>query len=288
MSKPSAFSCLPDSPGAWIGCFRQRVQRDGKGLSPEQFGRLIGRSGATVRRWESNSLYPDERDIARIADAACLTNQQAWFLSAACTRMDATPPPDERDFKAYMTEVLSSTPYPAMVIDGLFYVRAWNSYVDVLSKGMSRALRQDLHAIAMMLRRYPEALFRPENHQDALREGIRIFWVNTAIHSHRPEYARLISRLRDEPRFLELWMELALGKETAPRQPITFAQSIAGSGAQYRVYSRTISFPPTFYLHEYQPDDELACSRLAAAADRGRARAHFGSRLHWVDLEACC
>ncbi|HEY7270533.1 MAG TPA: hypothetical protein VH951_11965, partial [Dehalococcoidia bacterium] len=246
-----------------------------------------GRSGATIRRWESNTKTPSETDIARFATAACLTSQQVAFLSAACTRQLATPPPDERAFKAYMREVLSSTPYPAMLIDGLYYIRAWNSHVDALAPGTARGLRRDLHPIAMLLRTPSESLFRPDDHMESLRQGLRIFWMNTAIYSRRPEYARLVARLADEPHFRDLWLELALGEEHAPREPITAAGSIGGSGAKYRVYSRPISFPPAYHLHEYQPDDDLAQSRLAALVERGPTRVEFAQRLHWVDVDDC-
>jgi hypothetical protein len=285
MSKQRALTALPDSPGAWIACFRQRVSLEGKPPSPEQFGPLIGRHGVTVRRWEGNHNTPNEREIARIAQVAGLSAQQVAFLSAACTHMRAMPAPDEREFKEYMTDVLSSTPYPAMLIDGLFYVRAWNSYVEAVAPGLGRGLSRDLHAIALMLRADPRVLFRPERHVESLRDGIRIFWMLTAIHSHRPEYQRLIARLAEEPLFSQLWLELAFGCDETVNRPISFAHSIAGSGAQFNVYSRTISFPPSYHLNEYIPDDNTARERLAAVAAAGPPRVSFASRLHWVDPE---
>jgi hypothetical protein len=289
MPKPTASPRLPDSPGAWIACFRHRVQCHGRALSPEDFGKLIGRSGATVRRWESNTTVPAEDDIARIASGANLSPQQFAFLSAACTRIRVMPPPNQRAFRAYMGDVLSSTPYPAMVLDGLFYIRGWNSYVDALAPGVSRVFKTELHTMALMLRSGPEALFDPDQRQAALREGVRIFWMSTATHSHRPEYARLVEDLQDEPQFRDLWMDLALCNGRAPKDPITFAHSLGGSGARFRVYSRTISFPPAYYLHEYQPADALACGRLERLAGRGPPRAYFQRRLHWVDSSVeCC
>ena len=284
MANRPASPPLPDSTGAWIACFRHRVRDEaGRSLSPEQFARLIGCSGATVRRWESNRALPDEGDIARIARAAGLTSQQYAFLSAACTRMRAMPAPDERDFKEYMSEALCSTPYPAMVIDGLFHIRAWNSLMDALGRNMSRSFESDVHPMALMLRANPEVLFRPDQRSDALRAGLRIFWMMTAIFSHRPEYGSLVNDLCQEPNFRDLWMELALGDCEAPREPITLAQSIAGNRASFRVFARPISFPPPYYFYEYQPDDDDARRRLQAARESGPVRVHFHNRLHWVD-----
>ncbi len=155
MPKPSACPPFPDSPGAWIACFRHRIQAGGKPLTPEDFGRLLKKSGATVRRWETNRSSPNEEDIANIAKAAKLSALQAAFLSAACTRMRATPAPNRRDFIEYMDEVLCSTPYPAMLHDGLFYTRAWNSHVEALAPGVTRVLEQEMHPIAAMMRASP-------------------------------------------------------------------------------------------------------------------------------------
>jgi hypothetical protein len=283
MANRPASPPLPDSTGAWIACFRHRVRDEqGRSLSPEQFAPLIACSGATVRRWESNRSVPDEGDIARIARAARLTRQQHAFLSAASTRVRAMPAPDERDFKEYMTEVLCRTPYPAMVIDGLFHIRAWNSLVNALGPNMSRSFTRDIHPIAMMLRADPGVLFRPDQHIDSLRAGLRIFWMTTAVYSHRPEYRALVNGLRPEPHFLDLWTELALGDCNAPREPITLAHSIAGRQAAFRVYACPISFPPLYYVYEYQPADDEASRRLEAVAGSPLS-VHFNSRLHWVD-----
>jgi transcriptional regulator with XRE-family HTH domain len=287
MPKRTASPPFPDSTGAWIACFRQRARDlDGRPLSPEQFARLINRSGATVRRWESNRAIPDERDIARIAEAACLTPQQIAFLSSACTRMRAMPGPDERDFRAYMTELLTATPNPSMILDGLFHVRAWNGLVDALAPRMVESLKQEIHPLRMMLRSDPRVLFKPVNSGDVLRAGIRIFWMITAVHSHRPEYGALIRSLEPEPRFRELWMELALGDAMAPREPITFAHAIVGGPAAFRVYEKPISFPPTYYIHEYQPDDDFSRRRLSEVAERPQA-VHFNQRLHWANTMEC-
>lgn len=255
-------------------------------MSPEDFGRRIRRSGSTVRRWESNRQVPDEADIARIADLAQLTPLQVAFLSAACTRMWAIPAPPKRKFIEHMDQVLCSTPFPAMLLDGLFVVRAWNSYVDALSPGISRTLQRNIHPLAVMMRARPAALLEGEQYEQSLRNGLRIFWMGTAVHSHRPEYAAILAELDREPHFREMWMELALGRECAPVEPIGFPCSLGGSGARLRVYSRTITFPPPYYLNEYQPDDDLSRERLRLLAEKGPPEAFFKPELHWVTAPA--
>ncbi len=286
MSKPTASPRLPDSPGAWIACFRHRVQCNRRAPSPEDFGKLIGRSGATVRRWESNTLVPDDKDIARIAVAARLTSQQAAFLSAACTRMRAIPAPDKRAFKGYMSSVLASTPYPAIVVDSLFYVRAWNSQVDALARGNTRLFAQGVHTIAMMLRAGPETLFRPTEHLESLRAALLYFWMATAVHSHRPEYKSLVQQLAGEPYFRQLWPELALGNDPSGDAPITLERTILGAGARFNVYAWPVWFPPSYQVYEYQPGDEASRARLAELNERAPSRVYFASPLHWVDTDA--
>jgi hypothetical protein len=238
-------------------------------------------SGATVRRWENNRLVPDEGDIARIAEAAGLSPQQTAFLSLACTRTRVMPPPDEREFKAYMGGLLQATPHPAMVLDSLFYVRAWNSYMDAVAPGSSRSFADGSHTITRMLRAGPDVLLRPDDRQDLLRLGLRIFWMNTALYCHRPEYGRLIDHLAEQPRFRDMWLDLALRSDLT-EEPITFVHSIAGARAAFRVYSRTILFPPHYFLHEYFPDDDRAAQRLTRMREDGPPRVYFHRRLHWV------
>ena len=287
MAKRTAGPPFPDSPGDWIACFRNRAQVCGRGPSPEEFGKLIGRSGATVRRWEQNRQMPEEKDIARMAEVCDLSPMQIAFLSAACTRMRAMPAPNRRAFHEYMERTLSCTPYPAMILDGLFYIRAWNSYMDALASGTSRAFRQDIHPMALMMRSGPNRLLGPGDKESNLQQGLRIFWMTTAVHCHRPEYANMLADLDREPRFRQLWMNLALGKD-APNSPISFARALVSDGPHFEVYSRTITFPPTYYLNEYQPADEGSRERLRLIAEQGPPQVHFRRNLHWVNSDCAC
>jgi len=281
VASPGPEPPLPDSPGRWLCAFRHRVQNEaGKSISPEDLGRRIGRSGATVRRREANQLAPDEDEIGRIAEALGLSPLQTAFLSEAFTRTRVMPAPPEEEFRAHMTPVLSGE-YPAMLMDRLLFCRAWNSYTDALGRGTSGALANTPHPMVLMFRDRLQALGEGAGRREVLRWGVRIFWITTAALSHRPEYAELVKLLGQEPGFRELWLELACG-EPPVAEPLDFAYSLGGNGAQFRVFQRRIVLPPDYYLHEYVPDDDLARERLAALRTEGPPTVFFERDPHWV------
>ena len=140
----SAEPPIPNSPGRWLTAFRHRARPTatgsppsqprttggrsaGRPVSPEHVARHVGCSGATVRRWEADLLAPDEEEIGRIAEICHLSPLQRAFLSAAFSHAHALPPPSEAPFREFMSRELS-IPYPARVLDGLYYVRATNSF----------------------------------------------------------------------------------------------------------------------------------------------------------------
>src|SRR5438874_2302016 len=84
----------------------------GRPVSPEHVARYVGCSGATVRRWESDLLAPDEEEIGRISEICHLSPLQRAFLSSAFSRAHALPPPPDQDFRAFMTRELAVS-YPA-------------------------------------------------------------------------------------------------------------------------------------------------------------------------------
>ncbi len=106
--------------------------------------------------------------------------------------------------------------------------------------------------------------------------------MSTAVNSHRPEYKTVLAELAREPRFREMWMDFALGDEATTSDPISFGYSMGGSGARFRIYSRTITFPPTYYLNEYHPDDDVSRERLARLREQGAPHVYFKRSLHWV------
>jgi hypothetical protein len=200
--------------------------------------------------------------------------------------MRAMPAPDRADFMRYMQEAIGSSPYPAVVIDGLFYVRAWNSYLDAIAMGMVDALRRDLHPLALVLRTAARSGSDPAT-DEGVRNAVRLFWMGTAPHAHRPEYRRTLADLTGEPGFTSVWMNLALGVEHDPT-PIGFRRTTPDSGPTFDVYSRTLSFPPAYVINEYHPTNDLARERVEAMKAGGPPRVQFKRKLHWVQAHCEC
>jgi hypothetical protein len=198
--------------------------------------------------------------------------------------MRAMPAPDRGDFVRYMEEWLGST-YPALVIDGLFYVRAWNSYLDALEPGMAESLRRDLHPLALVMRVAARQGVDPVE-DEGVRNAVRLFWMGTAPHAHRPEYRRTLAALAQEPGFTAVWMDLALGEYRDPT-PIGFRGMAAAGSASFDIYSRTLSFPPAYVINEYHPASPLARERLEAMRVQA-PRVFFKRRLHWVQAHCEC
>jgi hypothetical protein len=274
---------FPNNPGAWLACFRHRLRVADRTPSPEEFGRLINRSGTTVRRWESGRAVPDDDDLAAMVKVCSLSPMQLAFLTSACSRTATFGAPNAEAFRAYIGEALCALPVPAMVLDSLFYIRAWNSYVDAVSPGRSAGFETGVHPVSMMLRAAHRGRLGVSDDNDALLwEGLRIFWLSTAPLCHRPEYARLLEELDQQPNFRPLWMQLALGDDMLSHKPVAFAEGIGSDGPHFRVYSQTVTFPPTYYLHIYIPDDDEARERVNALGRQGRPLACYARDLHWL------
>src|SRR3972149_2954523 len=68
------------SPGDWLTVFREQVEcEDGRPFTPERLGALIGYSGSTVRRWESDRYVPPAEAVAPLAAIRCLSRLQTAF-----------------------------------------------------------------------------------------------------------------------------------------------------------------------------------------------------------------
>jgi hypothetical protein len=202
--------------------------------------------------------------------------------------MHAMAPPDGPALRAHLRDALN-VPYPVIVHDGLFYARAWNNYVDALAPGVTHMFQRETHPMALMLQANPRSFASQQEFEEMRAAGLRIFWMATAQYSHRREYAEILDQLNCEPSFRAMWTNLALGCEGDPDEPISFVYSLGGSGARFRISSRTLTFPPTYYLHEYHPDDAVASERLQALVIKGPPEVHIKRRLHWVrDLSPDC
>jgi transcriptional regulator with XRE-family HTH domain len=285
MPKRSREAPFPDSPGAWLACFRHRLKHsDKRPYTPEEMGRLIGCSGATVRRWEAGRAAPDENDIKCLAEVCRLTPLQYTFLTLVFSRVRALPPPPEDMFKTYAKRALCG-PYPAIIWDSLLYQRAWSTYIDALAPDATTYLGRGVHPLGLLLRSHAAgyAVAGPDDMsiEDRLRQNMRFFWLGTAHLCHRREYAELVTALRGEPLFDELWTGLVSDTESPVLEPLGFMHAVEREGARFRLNTRIIAFPANYMLWEYVPDDEAAWRRLREAQDKGPPEAIFADRIHW-------
>lgn len=81
MPRPNSPPPFPDSPGAWLACYRHRfANEEGSDISPEGLGRKLGHSGATIRRSEGGYHTPSKDALMAISQELRLSNDEADFL----------------------------------------------------------------------------------------------------------------------------------------------------------------------------------------------------------------
>ncbi len=287
MPKSAADPSFPNSPGAWVACCRYRLKTEaGKPLSPERLGGLLGCSGATVRRWEANRSVPSDDDLRKLSEVCQLTPMQSIFLSLAFSHVREMPPPPAGHFRSYVEPILQQSDLPAMVFDSLLFHRAWNTYVDALGSGMTRALAREVHPVAMLLRMDATRMGVDKDElEEQKREGVRRFWMTTALLCYRPEYAELLRELDKEPDFRRHWLAMVLDDSPRGMRPLMFAQDLEGGEAHFRVYQTSFMFPPRYFLYEFMPINEAARTRLAALQARGPATVRCASRISWLQSQ---
>jgi hypothetical protein len=290
----SAEPPIPNSPGRWLTAFRHRARPTatgsppsqprttagrgaGRPVSPEHVARHVGCSGATVRRWEADLLAPDEEEIGRIAEICHLSPLQRAFLSLAFSHAHALPPPPAAHFREFMSPELS-VPYPARVLDGLYYLRARNSF-DNNPAAPQSVLEDDTHPIVTSIEALPSGDGRGPA-IEALRTLVRIFWMETARLCHRPEYAALIARLSNYSEFCEIWQSLVIGE--GHHEPVSQSRPVTFGNLRYTVLSRRIFFPPEYQVLIFVPDNDAARD-LARAQQATGPELIFAPKLHWLD-----
>lgn len=274
MARSHSAPPYPVDLGSWIACFRHRLRNeDGHPLSPEQLGQELGVSGATVRRWEAGSAQPRAQDIVHLAQACRLTPVQRAFLDRALAATAIVLPPDRAVFRRQARAMLTS-PFPAYLLDDLYHIRAWNSYVEVLPARVDQLDEGQFLEIALA-----EGVV-PEQRQKAL---IRDFWLLTADKCGLPEYRRILRSLQNVPGFREAWTALALDTEPPDAPPVGAPTTVErpGGGA-FRVHATQVFLPPVYHLREYVPVDETANRRLEDLRRQGPPTVHFQKHVHWA------
>ncbi len=267
MPRSAAAPPFPDSPGAWLTCYRWRMHGiDDRPLSPETLGATLGVSGPTVRRWERGLAKPAPQDLANLAAVCKLKPFEAEFLYRAFQSSDA----DEYDAASFasLAGALLGVDYPTVLIDRFYFVRGYNSYVSLF------------HDPTIVTSRWANLLLKLFEDEDdgaefeAIRNRLLLdFWLSSAPSCGTIRYRSVLTRLRQVRDFERRWWDLALGRaDTAGAwakpfmAPFSFGHNTT---AAFRVYPTSVAVPPAFQLLEFRPTDDLGRHRIEALVRAG-------------------
>ncbi|MPZ49527.1 MAG: hypothetical protein GEU75_09560 [Dehalococcoidia bacterium] len=153
---------------------------------------------------------------------------------------------------------------PGYILDRLFYVRAWNSYVTALGLEHETAERHP-HFIGRVMtdRRFRQSAC----HYEALiRYLLQAMWIGTGRLCGSQAYVRMLNQLAEIPGLREYWSSLVLDDDGSMKllQEATQDIVIPGRG-KFRLFSLKIEYPLFYYLLQYVPMDELAWRTITLA-----------------------
>jgi transcriptional regulator with XRE-family HTH domain len=275
----------PTDLGSWLAAFRHRVTNArGHPYSPEQLGRLIGVSGATIRRWESGRLRPDPQTAAAMARACKLTSLQVSFLSRSLSRHGPTPVPDFDTFKAKATPILN-TEFPVYIMDSMLFIRGWNSYLPhFLSRSRQRP-ENDYHLIDFIIEADEEHQGVEPRQQERVRRAVMELWWLTSDACGSPEYKALINRLSEYAIFKEEWSRLAFLEEDECMQIGVPRRAWRADVGAALICPFAVVLPPVYQVRQFMPLDDVAQAKLDELRRHGPPEVIFDSRCHWAQTE---
>ena len=268
---------FPNSPGRWLECYRHRVSTpDGSTLSPESLGYLIGVSGATVRRWEADRSRPQPSDLQRVMTICDLSKLESEFLVRAFTINRDERKPEEEQFRRWATVTLS-VELPIVVLDSLFFIRAWNSHYDAFSPGW-----KPVETAAHIFDVFGENVLQSESDL-AFELLLREFWWSTAPLCGSRAYITTLAHLCKRPGFEEKWRRLALTFSEDAHSPVGLPHLLhCRNAGEYRVFIRPMTLPPTYHVRTYLPLAGEGKQRLDASTGSPPAL-RFTPNWHWSD-----
>lgn len=281
MPRPLTIPDLPKTPGGWLACYRYRtLAPNGMHYSPENLAREMGVSGDTIRRWESGLAKPTHADLSHLADVCRLDPVELEFLAVAFGERRIERPPKRDEFYRF-TEDLLSQDFPAFIFDSLFYFRAANSYNEILKLALTKVA----HSIDFQ---FGPTIPIFDNPSRVIRKEQRVkeFWFHTAGFCGSPEYIETIVHLESNPEFSQYWRTLAL---EGPRDnliigsPSYFSYEELGT---FRIETSLVSLPPSYFVCEFVPVDDLAWERVREARRVGPPVIHRWPQVHWADDSA--
>lgn len=282
MSRPIRTPNLPTTPGTWLACYRYRMKHeDQQPYSPEDLGVHLGVSGDTVRRWEMGRATPLTQDLLRFAEAANLRPLERAFLVKAFSANEFEAPPDQALFRD-LAQTLLSEPFPAYLYDSLFYVRGWNSYMDIIHRTSF-----PLHGANRLERMFepvpPEA--RSSSTVERRRNiWVREFWYETARLCGSRPYIQTVEKLIHVPSFASRWTSLALEYDPSQDEPVGAPNfRVDPTEGIFRATTSSVGLPPTYFMREFVPVDANAWAKLEQRREQGKPQVSLAEHAHWSE-----
>ena len=272
---------FPLTPGDWIHWFRYRLMRnDRERWSRDDLGRELGVSGRTVGRWETGRSLPTESDIENVSAALGLSLLQTEFLYRAFGPKRKERAPESHLLVSKVRDLMSAG-FPVLVMDSLFYVRAWSTYNEVL--GETGVMNQPVvdHVLWQIL---AEAAANPDDPavQRRLNAWIKTVWIETAPMCGTAAYRRMISRLLLVPGFGEAWLSVVGLDQHDSLLDHEPAETVLPAGT-FREFRTQFFFPPAYHVRQFVPMDAQAKASMAALQARGQPGLKFSRLLHWSE-----
>jgi hypothetical protein len=170
--------------------------------------------------------------------------------------------------------------YPAILMDSLYFVRAYNNYNSLLFEPP----QLDPGPMHVLLRLGQLSRLTEDGNPHPL---VREFWFNTANLCGTRPYKDLLARLRGLSSFEEAWLSLAWKREIQT-QPVNGPTVAYGpETGTFRVYHSRVDLPPTYYLRACVPADDLAQERLELFREIfPRPYIIFDEKVHWSQPDA--
>jgi transcriptional regulator with XRE-family HTH domain len=284
MARTTKAPSLPTTPGGWLACYRYRLKRrDGSPSSPEYLADRLAVSGDTVRRWEAGLARPSATDLLHFVEVCGLSNLERSFLIEAFAGVETEAPPDASLFRKHARYLLTEE-LPAYIFDSMFFVRAWNSYVDIVHNYPFAADGE--HMLDRIFKDYgPDRMpdLGTRTREERGEWWLHTYWFHTARHCGSPVYTQTLNELGKLPQFAERWLALGINTNSVSTGPIGGPVFLNGARGVFRISTSTVLIPPAYYLREFVPIDERGWQLLSRTREQGPPEVYFASSNHWAE-----
>jgi len=270
----SAGEVVPKTLGQWIGELRsqrrKRVPSRGHGAGDAfkpwaraDLAHEAGLSEATLLRIEADRELPKQDALEAIIRALGLLPWQERLLrNYWIGRALPSPPRGTSTVARDLAErFLAETSYPALVLDQLFYRKAWNAQEAAISGIQPDDGDGAPHWLLEVLTTDFERRWGPQWREYAAAR-LRHFLIATARYSADPRYPELLSQLEATPGLQRLWRVAIHSDDTTAGKPgyrVGFRHAELGD-LEFFVLSSTVALDQTYTFCVYVPagsSDEL-------------------------------